>query len=372
MGIMLRNSERKTFKRCQTRWWWSWREGLVNKEVANPLWFGTGIHLALAEWYCGPGTKRGPHPAETWKKYAGDTLKFMKVFKPVGDEQIATWEDLAALGETLMTLYVEEYGTDPSWHIIQPEQTFGIDIPWPDEQDIFEVDPTKPMLTLHGTYDLVYRDLDTGWLWLGEHKTAKAIRTGHLPLDDQAGTYWAVASRTLQAMGLIKPKEGIQGINYNYIRKSLPDERPKDREGYATNNPVKAHYLAALEKAGANPSPKQSLAELQAIAEGLKITVLGERSKIQPKPIFERHVVNRTRRERAVQLRRIQREGFQMMLARNDVIELTKNPTLDCEWDCPFYAMCELQETSGNWREFRDLQYRVEDPYADHRKSTEE
>ena len=41
---MLRTSERKAFKRCQAKWWWQYREGLVPVfEKPGALWFGTGL-----------------------------------------------------------------------------------------------------------------------------------------------------------------------------------------------------------------------------------------------------------------------------------------------------------------------------------------
>jgi len=49
---ILRTSERRSFKRCPQQWAWAWRQGLrPNGFTANALWFGSGIHLALAERY---------------------------------------------------------------------------------------------------------------------------------------------------------------------------------------------------------------------------------------------------------------------------------------------------------------------------------
>ena len=71
---MLRTSERKSFKRCPAQWWWGWREGLTPKRrKSGALWFGTGIHLALENWYI-PGQQRGVDPRETWKKFVGEQI----------------------------------------------------------------------------------------------------------------------------------------------------------------------------------------------------------------------------------------------------------------------------------------------------------
>jgi len=371
---ILRTSERRAFKRCQRAWWWGYREGFkpVGAE-STPLWFGTGVHLALAEWYL-PGVKRGPHPAETFEAFAGDAMRSIKVSQAT-EERVAEYEDGSALGVRLMEEYVKEYGKDSSWHFIQAEKTFSLDIPWPgnNRQQAYVVDPDSGLLVVYkGTYDGVYRDLVDGRIKLLETKTAKAIQTGHLSIDDQAGSYWAVATATLRAEGLIKQDESIAGIQYNFIRKGLPDTRPRDPQGYATNKPVKADFGAALGLPEGKELNKLSIPKLEDMAAKRGLVVLGERSKVQPAPIFQRHLIHRTSVERATQLRRIQSEAVQMQLVRDGTVESTKNPTRDCQWDCSFFNICELEERGGDWQSLAKIAYRRQDPYADHRKSAEE
>lgn len=375
---ILRTSERKDFKRCQQRWVWHYREGLKPKSSeSTPLWFGTGVHLALSEWYL-PGLKRGVHPAETFAQYADGAVATVKVADAT-EERVAQYEDGAELGVKLMEGYVRHYGTDPHMDMIQAEQTFGLDIPWPRpeeaRQSLYDTEPGQILVRYRGTYDGVYRDLRDNSVRLLETKTAKAITLGHLGLDDQAGSYWAVATMTLRREGLIGPTESIKGIEYNFVRKSVEDERPKDEEGYACNKPKKADYVAALEPY-ASQTPEQlgklTLPQLETEAEVHKLTVLGERSKSQPPAIFLRHEVIRTSKERNTQLRRIQDEAVQMQAVRDGSVAPTKNPTKDCNWDCDFFNMCELQERQGEWQEFKRIAFKVLDPYADHRKSAED
>jgi hypothetical protein len=385
--IILRTSERSAFKRCPAKWWWAYREGLKPKGAEKtPLWFGTGVHFAFAEWYL-PGTKRGPHPAETFATYAGDALHSIKV-ADADDETVAAYEDGTSLGITLMEEYVKHYGTDPQWRFIQAEQAFQLDVPWPKErQTLYDVDGIEErMLSYNGTFDGVYQDLATGRIELLETKTAKAVVTTHLTLDDQAGSYWAVASHVLAKAGILKPGQKIAGINYNFVRKAKPDDRPRDAEGYACNKPVKADYVAAIDAERAKmPAPgpsgswlgppltgKESLQMLAVIANKMDIQVIGERSKVQPQPLFTRYMVNRTNAERQTQLRRIQDEAIHMMAIRDGYLPVIKRPTRDCGWDCDFFQMCELQERQGNWKDFRSAAFKQMDPYADHRKSAEE
>lgn len=364
--------------RCPQAWWWSYREGLKPKtEQLGALWFGTGIHLALSEWYCGPGQQRGPEPAETWETFARDSYAFVKTADAT-DEAVAKYEDACTLGIAMMEGYRKLYGRDDHMHVIAPEQTFSLELPWPTDQQLYDVQPGAVMAVHAGTFDLVYRDLRSDWLMLGEHKTAKAIMTKHLELDDQGGTYWAVATRTMRARGLIGPKEHIRGIEYNFMRKALPDDRPRDAQGYATNKPVKADYVAALPLSALNvpalegkDPEKVPLKVLEEACTQAGVTVLGERSKVQPPPHFVRHMVHRTKTEQRTQLLRIQNQALYLQAMRDGTLPVTKSPTKECSF-CEFYSMCELQERGGNWEEFRDMTYQVKDPYADHRKSTEE
>jgi hypothetical protein len=374
---ILRTSERSAFKRCPAKWWWAYREGLKPKGAeATPLWFGTGVHIALAEWYL-PGTKRGPHPAETFAKFAGDALTSVKIADAT-EERVAEYVDGKELGIRMLEGYVRKYGRDEQWHFISAEQAFRMNVPWPkseeNRQGIWVVEDGQVMLVYAGTFDGVYRDLATGRIELLETKTAKAIMTSHLPLDDQAGSYWAVASYVLAQQGLIKPGERISAINYNFLRKALPDERPVDAEGYHTNKPTKAHYLAALERwlPDQKLAAKAKLDELEALAKLRNVTVLGERSKTQPLPLFHREFVNRTAAERRTQLRRIQDEALIMRAVKEGLLPVTKTPTRNCTWDCDYVTMCKLQEAGGDWKTHREVAFVQLDPYADHRKSTDE
>ena len=320
---IIRTSERLAFKRCPTRWHWGWRMGLVPKgEIANALWFGTGIHYALAEWYCGPGAKRGPHPSETWEKWVGDSLRYMRTATS-DNYQEDKYIEARALGTAMLSGYISLYGNDDSWSVIAPETSFQISIP--------SRSGNRILATYAGTFDLVYRDLKDDRIRLGEHKTAKIIDTKHLPLDDQAGSYWAVASTILENTGELKKGEVIESINYNFLRKALPDERPKNGLGQRLNKN-------------------------------------GTVSKIQPPPLFLREEVYRSPRERSNQIERIAAEASWMNAIRTGKAPLYKTPTRDCSWDCSFYEMCLLHERGGNdWRDYKKEMYKVEDPYSAHR-----
>ena len=326
---MLRTSERKDFKRCPQRWWWAWRDGL-RPQGPDPinLWFGTGIHLALAKWYI-PGVTRGIDPRETFEEFVKTETRMMKLsFKDEFGQYEKEFVEAGPLGEDMLTGYLELYGWDEAWDFIAPEQTFRVVLRHPITK--------KYVVRYVGTFDGVFRNLEEGGaLRLLETKTAKSISTVHLSLDDQAGGYWAIATNTLRAQGLIGKDEHIEKIVYNFLQKSMADTRPTDAEGYALNKD-------------------------------------GTRSKKQPKPRYERFPVDRTPRERNVQLKRIMAEAAAMRRFETGEQEMYKTSSWNCSWDCQFFQMCELHDQTPDWKEYRDAVMRRRDPYADHRKSAAE
>jgi hypothetical protein len=293
---------------------------------ADALWFGIGVHEALAGWYL-PGLKRGPHPADTWQQYCKD--EEVQVRAAVGENwRDDEWVDACDLGTSMLEEYVKFWGEDETWEVIEPEHPFQIYLP--------RRDGSGDLALYAGTFDLVFRDLEDGTIWLGEHKTAKQIMLRHLPLDKQAGGYWAIASKICADLGLLKKGEAIEGIMYNFLKKAMPDTRPENERGQKLNQD-------------------------------------GSVSKRQPTPGFIREPVTRTRAERRTQIAQIQNEVAWMNAARRNPDRITKNPSDRCAYSCTFFEMCELHEKGGDdWRDYAKAQFVVEDPYKDHRKSASE
>lgn len=379
--VHVRNSERGTLDRCPQQWWWSWREGLRAKETAKPLWFGTGIHEALAHYYQ-PGKKRSKDYIDVWRQSIKEESDYIRI--NVGDPDEEEWVDAEKLGESMLTEYVKHYGGDKHWDVIATEQEFEVKIPWPAMQKYQNTEGTQlrnkiiaqitnkygPYFILNGTFDGVYRDTTDRKIKLMEHKTAASISVGHLPMDNQAGTYWMVAGTVGHHQGWLAKRENISEITYNFLRKAMPDDRPRDAQGYATNKPLKAHYVAALTPHIDEPKhlDKMTLADMEALAAEWDVPVVGERSKRQPPPLFDRHPVRKRPMQRKQQLSRIQDEVVRMTMMVDGILTVTKAPSRDCSF-CPFKDMCELHEADSDWMEYKRAMYRSTDPYADHRKS---
>lgn len=338
---LLRQSERAAFKRCNWAWYQQyvngWRPRVeTNKSAAE---FGTLIHVALAEYYRPGGLKsRGPHPADTFAELAKNQITAVRTVDYTTDEEVAKWEDFQELGISLMEEYMVHYKGDPHWDVLDPERRFDVVIPDVRYKPL-ESEKGKrgyrPIVTLVGTFDLCYRDLNDDQVKMVDHKTATALTTHHLQLDEQASTYIAVATTALRHQGLIGPKESVTGMEYNFIRKAKPDDRQKNENGEALNKD-------------------------------------GSVSKRQPSPIFMRHFVGRTFKERQRQIVRISEEARVMGMVRDGTLPLLKTPQRDCYF-CQYFDMCELDESGDK----EAVQYFVEttmkksDPYSDHREGAD-
>ncbi len=302
--------------------------GMVPKgDAPDALWFGIGVHYALAEWYL-PGLKRGPHPAKTFAAWVGDDIREIKASMAERDREWydePLYEDARTLGIAMLEEYTRVYGKDPEWDVIYVEHPFRVQI----------TRSGKPLAMFMSTFDGVYRDKDDGAIYLMEHKTAAQISTAYLELDDQADAYWAVASAILRSEGVLKPKEEIAGIMYNYLRKSMPDERPIDDAGFSLNKD-------------------------------------GSRSKREPTPKFVRELVERDPSERRKQMDRLADEVGVMNAMRNGLIPVVKNTSWMCP-RCDFFNICKLHERGNkNWESLAKATYDVIDPYERYTKSASE
>lgn len=366
---LLRQSERAVFKRCNWAWYQEYVKGV--RPIASPFQsaadFGTMIHVALAEYYV-PGTKRGPHPAETFAKLAKDQVAAVRTTDYTNDENVAKWEDFSMLGVILMERYVEHYQGDPHWDILDPERRFDVVIPDVRYKPLVSEKGKRgyrPIVTLVGTFDLCYRDLSDGRVKMVDHKTAGRLETHHLQLDEQASTYIAVATTALRHQGLIGPKESVVGMVYNFIHKVKPYKEP-----------LKDHYIKALNEAGwydaedasgkTKPLDKFLKADLVAICEDEEIEVHGDPTDA---PLFLRHEVERTAKERQRQIVRISEEARVMGMVRSGELPLLKTPQKDCNW-CKFFDVCELDEAGDQAAVdyFIETTMKKHDPYFDHRE----
>jgi hypothetical protein len=245
-----------------------------------------------------------------------------------GEEDIQEKEIVEArvLGRAMLKGYVLKYGKDTPWKVVHTEQAFQIDV----------VDKKGRLLAIYcGKWDLLIWDMRDKVFRLVDHKTARAFGDmGWLTINDQAGSYLWVAPEVLTGLGIFKGGEQIDGIEFNYLRKALPDLRPQSADGKSLN--------------------KNGTVSLR-----------------QPSPLFLREQTWRAPVERVTQYRRVVAEVNQMNAIRRGKFEPTKNPTHDCK-RCPLFEVCELHEQGSDWEDMLRHTFVQRDPYADHRAAVDE
>ena len=163
---IFRTSERKAFKTCQWQWWMAYVRRLQKKGTNyNALWFGLGIHLALERWYI-PGKKRGVDPIVTWREYVSEAkieVRSMAFSDEDADDKETVWVDAGELGEKILGAMMELYQDDSKWEILTTEQVGEVYIPDPD-------DKSKILCRYVAVFDIVALNLETGDVWLWDHK----------------------------------------------------------------------------------------------------------------------------------------------------------------------------------------------------------
>lgn len=321
--MLLRSHEIMNYKRCPKMWYWKWRMGLVPRAKSfGALDLGTWVHDALAYWYL--FGKEARNARSLIRVYRAIVLKAIGQ-SDAPDYVIATARELAALGEAMLRAYAKEYRGDKDWDVI------GAEIP-------LEVEITNEDGRTYGVYrlklDLAVRERSTGKIWIIEHKTARSIQTGHLTIDGQARPYGALAEIAMKRTGILKPREFVSGILYNYLRKAQPDVREKNTEGLALNKD-------------------------------------GSVSARQPTPLFKRHPVTMTRRAKSVALKRIRRDVVLITELRKYLVEykdfadaLPKTPHSSCPKFCDYFTMCELEEQGGDITQLRRGMFTRQNPYT--------
>jgi hypothetical protein len=324
--VLLRNSERATYRRCRLKWQWSYERRLSPQRDSGALTFGSLVHGALEHYYP-PGRKRGVHPAKT----------FADLYKEYGD--FSQWDedenkvDALELGVSMLTEYVDLYGKDDGIYIVQPEQAVQVDVY--DRQDNY-------VCTWVGVIDAVYVDLlhssrSRKVFRLLEHKTAKTIdetmrvNSGY---GEQALSYFWATDLWLHHEELLPEDQHLEGVTFNWLRKALPDNRPVNEDGHALNKD-------------------------------------GSVSKLQPKPLLVRYPMDFGPDELSSINKRIRAEAWEIAQVKAGKLPIYKNPTRDCAWDCPFVEACELHEMGSDYEDMLRYEFIHWNPYEAHELAEE-
>jgi hypothetical protein len=384
--LLLRNSERSSFKRCRHQWQWTYRDGRQAREAPRALRFGDLVHQALAI-YRPPGIKFGPHPAKTFERL------YMEQATKLEDEGFNVWSDEAwvdalDLGKAMLSGYVERYQSEDSqYRVLATEQTFQLLVRAPIPADW--AGPVPPSIRsgrrhirfkVVGTFDGVWQHRKNKRISFKEYKTAARITEDGLAMDEQAGLYWTYGPKWLQQQGILKPDQMPSDILYTFLRKAMPDpDAVTDAEGRLLKKPTKAALLEAYNilkrelparrdgKPGA-PLVDDLIADL-ADNTDLDPLQLGEVASNQPSNLFHRLPVYRDTGDRERVHARVLAEAVDIARGRDGTLALYKNPGPLHLPNCRFCAVreaCEVHEAKGDWKPVLDSLTVPWNPYAAH------
>lgn len=366
--IPVRTSERTAFMRCHWQWFMAYVEGWKAKRPAPALVFGDLVHQALGGTDAGePGyyikesakrRRRGPDPTDTFRRLVIESRVDFQV-RDEDENQI----DMLELGSEMLSNYIALYGKDWQWLILHPEMPFQIDIYTQDGRYV---------CTYVGKTDSLAQDLNTGLLGLLEHKTAKSIPRGNLWNNEQGTSYWTFVPAFLRELGVLRPEEDLDFMLFNFLRKGMGDQRPRNDKGQYLNKPGKEVLQAALDLRKIPYRKADKVEDLKGMLQqaGVDPEQLGEPSKVQPAPLFERKMVLRGIPERVHLLERVIAQADEMAYIRDGELPLYKSPGDHCDW-CPFgprTGVCESHEIGSDWKELLSMEFTQWDPYEDHRE----
>jgi hypothetical protein len=292
------------------------------------LRFGTLVHAALARFYI-PGVKRGEHPAVVFEElYEADLRENEERFGQHDLDQDDKWIEAGELGPAMLNNYIDEYGDDDEWEVLVTEYPFQWLAGYVKEQGTGEFIYT-------GVLDGVWRSRRDKTIWIPDHKTTAGLgdsKLNYLQMDDQAGAYWSFGVLALKKAGLLKRDERLAGMLYNFLRKSMPDERPskliKGKRIYLNQN--------------------------------------GSISKKQPSPYFLRQPIYRDDYDRMMTMERALNDYRRIEMLRSGELPIGKNPGMFTCPSCPVSDACELHETGNDWSEFLRQTTEQWDPYEEH------
>lgn len=375
--VLIRNSERLTFKRCEWMWKWNFVDLLKPIEEGKALRFGDLIHQALERHYP-PGIRRGPKPWLAFEKIYQEQLNDgMERFSMRGDEE--NWLDAQELGTAMLKGYHECYSErDKAFKVLATEQVFQVPI-----KVKMPNGPTRKVLVV-GTMDGLWvprtGTKKTRQPFIKEYKTTGSAISqviAGLPMDEQAGTYWTFAPMWMWKKGILPEGVYPNHILYTLLRKQRPDERPENKLGQKLNKPTKAALVAEYERKGRKPpkpgtgSGKNGSVVVDDLIDDLgpRALLLGDVSEKQPSALFDRQPVYRDAADRKIMFERVQIEAVRMIQAREGITPVIKNPgplyRQNCQ-GCPFKEPCELHESGNDYESMLRALYQTWQPYAAH------
>jgi hypothetical protein len=354
------------------------------------MWFGTGIHYALENYYS-PGLKHSP--VESWRTWydiqwnggivTADWLDRVYDLNPeitdrerswdhpegegdpvlyrvrglndiLPDPDPAEFEELLHTGTEMMKFYESYAAKNDDFKVLVAEHDFSVPI-WDFENDCIlratDVREDSPNygkeLEVHarGRIDAIWVRPD-GKLGIIDHKTAQVIDENlpvKLETDEQTTTYLWAAEIEAQYYDLPHKGEPLQEVIYNVLRKAYPKEPTQLSTGmFSVDRTKESTTYDILQQWIARNIPGISLTEKQqGYIDWLK--EVGDEQFIIRKP------VRRNRHQLVDAGKRLYLETMDMLAPNLRIYNNLRND-YSC-LNCAFRTPCLAKMSGGDWEQ---------------------
>jgi hypothetical protein len=295
----LSNSEQKTWKRCQRKWWLSYHRRLQagSKSFTGALAIGTRVHLGLAAYYNGKFDR--DYAMATYE--AAGVIDKAKTIDS-NDSKIDSEIDLGRIMLEGYFDWVEETGADVGLKLIAPET-------------IIEAPSGVDGVNLRGRIDARFERLADGRRVVMDHKTAAQLSAieNTVHMDEQFRMYHLLERMEAWARDTSQEKM-TDGVIVNVLRKVKRTER--------ANPPFYERYEVRHNDT--------DLRNFYVRMHGVIRQILEAESRLNAGE--DHHYV------------------------------VPPNPTNTCSWDCPFYSVCPMFDDGSRAEDFLSEFYTVGDP----------
>lgn len=335
-SIVIRTSDSISFKKCRRSWAWSSHlmNNLGSRNLATPLWFGSGIHWALEDFH---GKKLFKSAADAFAAYCIATSK-QNLRELPHDAQ-----EKYKLGKAMMDYYEFKWLSIRQPHktyvengVLQTEVDFQIPVP------LDQYPHLARMAAYHGADSIVYSGTmdgvaidEHGRLWIVEYKTAARAEHYHYMTDPQVTRYVWAARQIYD-----KPIAGV--IYMQFVKKEaeqpriLSSGKVSTASNQVTSVPLYQEVLTNM-YGDLSIAPKDNLAYL----EELKMKEDEHRDAYIQRVLVERNSHSTIAEAQAILLE------LEDMLDPN--LALYPNPTRECSRMCSFLGPCVSFSDGGDW-----------------------
>jgi len=390
--VPIHNSDRASFKRCRRYFDWTSpaRNNLSLRAdthgINTDLWFGTGIHYALENFY-NPILRRDP--VESWRTWfniqwrgglvtedwldkvydlnprAATDSRMMGYSDPlwvvrglediIPDPDAEEYDNLRELGERMMAAYRGYATLHDGFEVLVTEHDFSVPV-WDYENncilkavDLREQSPNYgKKLEVHsrGRMDGIWQK-PSGKLGVIDHKTSSRIDEDFfekLETDEQVTSYMHAAEVEAKYYNLPYAGEAMEECIYNVLRKVYPKEPTMVRGG-----------LFSVNRNEESPTYEMLMAFIE--ENGIDVESLDEKHKnyiayvrdVGDDQFFIRKLVRRNRHQLA-------NAGYRLYLEAMDMLDpgLRIYPNLRNDYQClrcAFRAPCLAREDGGDWEQ---------------------